>query len=136
MAGYWLMKSEPEVYSWDNLVADKRTPWDGVRNYQARNNIRAMRPGHLALFYHSGAERRVAGVMRVVSEPYPDPAADDPQWLVVDVAPQYTLKHPVTLADIKMESTLMEIALVKQSRLSVMPLDKKAFERIVAMGGR
>ena len=132
---YWLMKNEPADYGWDHLVADGQAEWDGVRNYQARNNIEAMRKGHLALFYHSGKEKQVVGVMRVVSDPYLDPTDEDDEWLCVDVEPEFRLKQPVTLAQIKQEEALQDILLIKQSRLSVMPLDKEAFARILDMGG-
>jgi len=131
---YWLVKSEPGTYSWANLTRDGRTVWDGVRNFQARNNLRAMRDGDLALFYHSGDERSVLGVARVASDPYPDPKAKD--WTVVDVRPDYALKTPVTLDTIKDETALKEMVLVRQSRLSVQPVRKPEFDAIVKMGGR
>jgi len=131
---YWLVKSEPGTYSWANLTRDGRTVWDGVRNFQARNNLRAMRDGDLALFYHSGDERSVLGVARVASDPYPDPKAKD--WTVVDVRPDYALKAPVTLDRIKDETALKEMVLVRQSRLSVQPVRKPEFDAIVKMGGR
>jgi len=131
---YWLVKSEPGTYSWDDLTRDGRTVWDGVRNFQARNNLRAMRDGDLALFYHSGDERSVLGVARVASDPYPDPKAKD--WTVVDVRPDYALKAPVTLDRIKDETALKEMVLVRQSRLSVQPVRKPEFDAIVKMGGR
>ena len=131
---YWLVKSEPGTYSWADLTRDGRTVWDGVRNFQARNNLRAMRDGDLALFYHSGDERSVLGVARVASDPYPDPKAKD--WTVVDVQPDYALKAPVTLDRIKDETALKEMVLVRQSRLSVQPVRKPEFDAIVKMGGR
>lgn len=132
---YWLMKSEPEEYSWDDLIRDGSARWDGVRNFQARNNIAAMRKGDMALFYHSGKERLVAGVMRVASAPYRDPTADDDRWLAVDVTPGIQLPEPVTLAQIKAHANLKDIPLVKQARLSVMPLEEAAFKLILALGG-
>jgi len=133
---YWLVKSEPGTYSWDDLCRDGRTAWDGVRNFQARNNLRAMRPGDLALFYHSVNERRVAGVARVVSEAYPDPSAREGDWSVVDVEPAYALARAVTLDDVKADKELRDMVLVRQSRLSVQPVQKAEFDRIVKLGGR
>ncbi len=131
---YWLVKSEPGTYSWADLVRDGRTVWDGVRNFQARNNLRAMHSGDLALFYHSGDERSVLGVARIASDPYPDPKAKD--WTVVDVQPDYGLKAPVTLDRIKEATALNEMVLVRQSRLSVQPVRKPEFDAIVKLGGR
>jgi predicted RNA-binding protein with PUA-like domain len=131
---YWLVKSEPGTYSWADLVRDGRTVWDGVRNFQARNNLRAMHSGDLALFYHSGDERSVLGVARIASDPYPDPKAKD--WTVVDVQPDYALKAPLTLDRIKQETALKEMVLVRQSRLSVQPVRKPEFDAIVKLGGR
>lgn len=131
---YWLLKSESGTYSWDDLRRDTRTVWDGVRNFQARNNLRAMKPGDLALFYHSGDERSVLGVARIASEPYPDPKA--PDWTVVDVEPAYALKAPISLDDIKQQKAFAEMVLVKQSRLSVQPVRKAEFDALVKIGGR
>lgn len=131
---YWLIKSEPGTYAWADLVRDRRTVWDGVRNFQARNNLRAMQAGDLALFYHSVNERSVAGVVRIASVPYPDPRA--PDWTVVDVEPAYALEVPVALERIKQERSLREMVLLKQSRLSVQPVRKNEFDAIVALGGR
>lgn len=133
---HWLIKSEPGTYSWDDLVRDGKTRWDGVRNFQARNHIRAMRPGDLALFYHSGDERSIAGVARVLSAPHPDPTAADGDWSAVDVEPAYALRDPVTLARIKQERSLRGMVLLKQSRLSVQPVEPDEFAAIVALGGR
>lgn len=133
---YWLVKSEPGTYSWDDLCRDRRTHWDGVRNFQARNNLRAMRPKDLALFYHSVNERNVVGVARVVSEPYPDPSAKGGDWTVVDLQPAYPLAKPVNLEDVKSDTSLSEMILLRQSRLSVQPVQKSEFDRIVKMGGR
>ncbi len=132
---YWLAKSEPFKYSWDDLVKDGSTYWDGVRNAQARNNLAAMKKGDLVLYYHSNEGKEVVGVARVTREAYPDPTTDDERWVVVDVVPHSPLPSPVTLADIKADAKLRDIALVKQSRLSVMPIDKPAFDRIVKKGG-
>ena len=131
---YWLLKSEPGTYGWDDLRRDGRTVWDGVRNFQARKNLRAMAPGDLALFYHSGDARSVVGVAKIVSEPYPDPKAED--WTVVDIAPEHGLKEDVTLERIKGEKALAEMVLVRQSRLSVQPVRKAEFDAIVKLGGR
>lgn len=135
---YWLVKQEPTKYSFDQLVADGRTMWDGVRNHQARNNLAAMRAGDRVLFYHSVVGTAVVGVCEVVREAYPDPTAKEParqgQWVAVDLAPVRKLKRPVTLEEIKADATLRGIPLVRQSRLSVMPLEKPAFDAIVKRG--
>ena len=131
---YWLMKSEPVKYSWDRFVSDGPTTWDGVRNAQARNHLQAMRVGDLALYYHSNDGREVVGVARVTKASYPDPTSDDPRWVVVDLAPVQAMAEPVTLARIKADAALREIPLVKQSRLSVMPLERGAFDRILTLG--
>ncbi len=130
---HWLLKSEPDAYSWDDLVRQKRGVWDGVRNFQARNNLRAMKVGDLALFYHSVSERRVVGVARVVREAYPDPTAKDGDWSVVEVAPHQVLAFPVTLDAIKADPLLREMAIVRQSRLSVAPVTKQQFDRVLAL---
>lgn len=132
MTNFWLMKSEPDVFSWDNLVARKTAPWDDVRNYQARNNMKAMRQGDLVFFYHSNVGREIVGVLQVVREHYPDPA--DPRFVLVDVAPIQKFKTPVTLATIKAHSKLQNIALIKQSRLSVMPITHDEWDVICALG--
>lgn len=131
---YWLVKSEPFEYAWGDLVRDGSTYWDGVRSAQARNNLRAMRVGDLALYYHSNVGREVVGVARVARSAYRDPTTDDDRWVVVDVVPVQPLAEPVSLAQIKGDSRLAEIPLVKQSRLSVMPIEKPAFERILKLG--
>jgi len=132
--GHWLVKSEPFKYSWDQLVKDGSTFWDGVRNAQARNNLAAMRKGDRVLYYHSNEGKEVVGVAKVTRTAYPDPTSDDERWVVVDLAPERPLARPVTLAEIKADPELGDIPLVKQSRLSVMPIPKAAFDRIVAMG--
>jgi predicted RNA-binding protein with PUA-like domain len=129
----WLVKSDPESYGWDELVKEGGTRWDGVRNAEARNSLAAMRPGELALFYHSGADKAVVGIAKVESAAYPEPGADDPRWLAVDLAPLGKLARPVTLAEIKAERSLAKLKLVTHSRLSVMPVDAPAFERILAL---
>ena len=134
-ARHWLAKSEPFKYSWDDFVKDGSTYWDGVRNAQARNNLAAMKKGDLVLYYHSNEGKEVVGVAKVSREAYPDPTTDDERWVVVDLAPVKPLIHPVTLAEIKADAALAEIALVKQSRLSVMPIQKRAFDRILKKGG-
>lgn len=132
---HWLAKSEPFKYSWDDFVKDGSTYWDGVRNAQARNNLAAMKRGDLVLYYHSNEGKEVVGVAKVTREAYQDPTTDDTRWVVVDLVPVKPLKQPVSLADIKADPALAEIPLIKQSRLSVMPLDKRAFDRIVKKGG-
>jgi predicted RNA-binding protein with PUA-like domain len=131
---HWLVKSEPFKYSWDQFLKDKRTFWDGVRNYQARNNLLAMRKGDQVLFYHSNEGLAVVGVARVVREAYQDPTTEDERWVAVDIEPVETLKTPVTLEEIKQEKRLQNIALVRQGRLSVMPLTKEEFTVIVNKG--
>ncbi|MEE3330955.1 MAG: EVE domain-containing protein [Myxococcota bacterium] len=131
---YWLMKSEPFKYSWDQLVEDKSTYWDGVRNYEARNNLAAMKKGDLALYYHSNEGKEVVGVARVKKTAYPDPTTDDDRWVVVDVAPVVKLKEPVTLAKIKADPKLAEMSLVKRSRLSVVPVERVEFNHVLKLG--
>jgi len=131
---FWLVKSEPSTYSWDQFVAEKGTFWSGVRNPMARNNLAAMKKGDAVLFYHSGEGKEVVGIATVTRESYPDPSADDPKWLVVDLAPVKPLAQPVTLGAIKAEKSLAEIALVRMPRLSVAPLARAAFEKILALG--
>ncbi|SOD14801.1 EVE domain-containing protein [Pedobacter xixiisoli] len=131
---YWLVKSEPFKYSWDKFNEDGRTFWDGVRNYQARNNLKAMKEGDLVLFYHSNEGKHVVGVAKVVKEFYQDPTTPDPNWVVVDLAPVEPLKSPVTLEQIKAEESLKDISLVRQGRLSVMPLKATEFDKILEMG--
>jgi predicted RNA-binding protein with PUA-like domain len=131
---HWLIKSEPGTYSWNDLVRDRKTRWDGVRNFQARNNIRAMQPGDLALFYHSGDERSIPGAARVTSAPYPDPTAREGDWSAVDVEPAFALREPVNLERIKTERALAGMALLRQSRLSVQPVGKDEFDTIVRIG--
>jgi predicted RNA-binding protein with PUA-like domain len=131
---YWLVKSEPFKYSWEKFNQDGRTFWDGVRNYQARNNLKTMKEGDLVLFYHSNEGMCVVGVAKVVKEFYQDPTTDDTNWVVVDLAPVETLKNPVTLNQIKNDDRLKDIALVRQGRLSVMPLKVAEFDRIIELG--
>jgi len=131
---YWLVKSEPFKYSWEKFNQDGHTFWDGVRNYQARNNLREMRVGDLVLFYHSNEGKAVVGIARVVKESYQDPTTDDTNWVVVDLEPVETLKNPVTLETIKADPRLQNIGLVKQGRLSVMGMKVEEFDRIVELG--
>ena len=131
---YWLVKSEPFKYSWDQLVKDGSTYWDGVRNYEARNNLRAMKKGDLALYYHSNEGKEVVGVAKVTREAYPDPTTKDDAWVVVDVAPLKALSRPVPLSEIKTEPALSEMALLRRSRLSVVPVAKPEFDRVLRMG--
>jgi predicted RNA-binding protein with PUA-like domain len=132
---HWLVKQEPEDYSWAMLVKDGRTAWTGVRNFQARNNLRAMKKGDLVLFYHSVTEKAVVGIARVAKEAYPDPTATEGDWSCVDVVPVKQLKEPVELNTIKADKVLAQIPLVRQGRLSVMPLTKSQFERMLKLGG-
>jgi predicted RNA-binding protein with PUA-like domain len=131
---YWLVKSEPEKYSWEKFNKEGRTFWDGVRNYQARNNLREMKTGDLVLFYHSNEGKEVVGIAKVVKEFYQDPTTDDKNWVVVDLSPVESLKNPVTLEKIKADEQLKNIHLVKQGRLSVMGLRHEEFDRIVELG--
>lgn len=133
---YWLVKQEPEDYSWADFVRDGRTAWTGVRNYAARLHLRGMQPGDSVLFYHSGDEKSVVGLARVARPAYADPtAAAEEGWVAVDLEPVAPLRQPVTLAQIKAEPALKEIALVRQSRLSVMPLRAAEFNRLRKLGG-
>jgi len=132
---YWLVKSEPFKYSWEDLVKDGWTYWDGVRNYEARNNIRAMATGDQLLFYHSNEDRAVVGIAEVIREHYQDPTTDDDRWSVVDIKPLQALSAPVTLAEIKREPRLSNMQLVTRGRLSVSPVTADEFGVIVAMGG-
>lgn len=130
---YFLVKSEPETYSWQQFEKDRETMWEGVRNFAARKNLRSMKKGDLVLFYHSGNHKAVMGIASVVKEAYQDPTTPE-DWSVVNLAVEKPLKKPVTLAQIKAEKKLQNIYLVRQGRLSVMPLRKEEFELIVRMG--
>lgn len=130
---YWLVKSEPSTYSWSDLVRDKKTCWDGVRNFMARNFLRSMKKGDQVLFYHSGTDKAVMGIAKVIKEHYPDPTTNEGQWVAVDIQPVSALKRPVTLAQIKADSRLSQLYLVRQGRLSVMPLKKEEFDIIVSL---
>jgi len=131
----WLIKSEPGKYSWEMLVHDRRTFWDGVRNYQARNNLQAMKKGDLCLFYHSVTGKEIVGVAKVVRSAYQDPTTSDDRWVVVDVAPGRAMKTPVTLADLKADPQTCEMALIRQSRLSVSPVTEEEYKAVLEMGG-
>src|SRR6267378_2078151 len=122
LSGYWLVKQEPEAYSWDDLVSDRGTEWTGVRNFQARNSLRQMKVGDRVLFYHSGEQKAVVGIAQVAKAAYPDPSADEAQWVAVDVKPVKPLREPVPLAAVRVHPKLSNILLVRQSRLSVMPV--------------
>jgi predicted RNA-binding protein with PUA-like domain len=131
---YWLIKSEPEAYSWDNLENDQVGRWDGVRNYAARNNLKAMQIGDLCFFYHSVTGKAIVGVAKVVKEHYPDPSATDGgDWVCVEVAPEMKLKKPISLAQIKAEPRLAEMKLLKLSRLSVSPVTREEYDLILQL---
>ncbi|RZA01372.1 MAG: EVE domain-containing protein [Sphingobacteriaceae bacterium] len=130
---YWLVKSEPEKYSWEKFNKEGRTFWDGVRNYQARNNLREMKEGDLALFYHSNDGKEVVGIAKIVKEFYQDPTTEDPNWVVVELVPVESLKKPVTLAQIKADAQLKDIGLVRQGRLSVVGIKREEFDRILEL---
>jgi predicted RNA-binding protein with PUA-like domain len=130
---YWLIKSEPFKYSWQQFLKDKKTYWDGVRNYLARNNMRDMQKGDLALFYHSNEGLEIVGIAQVVKEAYQDPTTEEKAWVVVDFKPFKTLKKPVTLVDIKAEPLLQEMDLIKLMRLSVGKVKDFEFEKIMEM---
>jgi predicted RNA-binding protein with PUA-like domain len=134
MKNHWLLKSEPFKYSYDQLLKDGVTYWDGVRNFQARNNLRAMKEGDLALFYHSNEGKEIVAIAKIVKEAYQDPTSDDTNWVVVDVAPYFKLAKPVTLEIIKQNPILKNMALVKQSRLSVMPVLEEEFDEVLRLG--
>lgn len=130
---YWLIKSEPFKYAWDQFVADGSTFWDGVRNYGARNNLRSMKKGDLAFFYHSNEGLEIVGIAKVVKESYQDPTTDETAWVVVDFKPHKKLKKPVTLAAIKATPSLSNMALIRLGRLSVQPVLEEEWEIIMAM---
>jgi predicted RNA-binding protein with PUA-like domain len=134
MKTFWLVKQEPSSYSWSDLVAEGKTSWTGVRNFAARNNLRKMRKDDPVLFYHSGEEKAVVGIAKVVRTAYPDTTAKEGDWSTVDLASVKPLARPVTLREIKGNSRLKGIPLVRQSRLSVMPLGEPEFHEIVNMG--
>ena len=133
---YWLVKQEPEAYAWATFVKEGGTAWTGVRNFQARNNLRAMKQGDQVLYYHSGTDRQVVGCARVEREGYPDPTAEEGDWSCVDLAPVKVLKQPVSLEAIKTDSILKSMPLLRQSRLSVVPLTREHFDRILQLGSQ
>lgn len=133
MKNFWLVKQEPEAYSWSDFTADKGTSWTGVRNYSARNHLRGMGKGDEVFFYHSGEEKAVVGIARVTRPAYPDPTAQEDDWSAVDLVPVRRLPQPVTLSAIKSDPRLKEMKLVRQSRLSVMPVASKEFRAILEM---
>jgi len=133
MKNYWLVKSEPNAYSWSDLVKEKKTSWTGVRNFTARNNLRSMRVGDEVLFYHSVSDKAVVGIAKVVRDAYPDPTAKEGDWSTVDLAPIKPLRHPVTLDQIKESRPLKNISLVRQSRLSVHSRTGAGFREILRL---
>jgi predicted RNA-binding protein with PUA-like domain len=130
---YWLVKSEPFKYSWDQFVKDKKAVWDGVRNYAARNNMRAMKKGDLVFFYHSNEGLEIVGIAKVIKEAYQDPTTEDTAWSVVEIVPFKALKHPVTLAQIKADKKLTDMQIIKMSRLSVSSVKLHEFDHILAL---
>lgn len=132
---YWLVKSEPVKYSWEKFVKDGKTMWDGVRNYAARNNLRAMQPGDHVFYYHSNEGLDIVGIAEVVKAAYQDPTTEDTNWVVVDLKPVKALPKPVTLADIKAEPALENMELVRISRLSVSAVTAAEYKKILKMGG-
>ena len=132
---YWLVKSEPFKYSWDQLVKDKKAVWDGVRNYAARNNLRAMKKGDHVLFYHSNEGLAIVGITEVVKEAYQDPTTEDTNWVVVELKPVKALPNPVTLTDMKADKSLADMQLVRLGRLSVSAVTDTEYKKIMKMGG-
>jgi predicted RNA-binding protein with PUA-like domain len=132
---YWLVKSEPGAWSWADQVRDGVTAWTGVRNYQASNFLKAMKLGDTCFFYHSVNEKRIVGIVEVVREAYPDPTSDDPRWVCPDLKAVAPVPHPVTLADIKADPRLADLPLIRQSRLSVMPIDDASWGIICGLAG-
>lgn len=131
---YWLVKSEPSAYSWEQFAADKSTAWTGIRNYAARNNLRSMKKGDLVLFYHSNIGLEIVGIAKVKKEHYQDPTTDNPNWLATDLTVFRKLKKPVSLSTIKQDKILKQMALVKISRLSVSPVTAEEFDRVLELG--
>ena len=135
MVNYWLVKSEPDAFSWDQQVANGVEPWTGVRNHSAKLNLKAMQKGDLAFFYHSNIGKQIVGVVQVAREAYPDPTAEGGDWVCVDMKAVRPMPKPVSLVDIKATPELADLALIRQSRLSVMPISKPHWDRICRMGG-
>src|SRR5438874_1173919 len=133
---YWLVKSEPESYSWSDLVKEGKTAWTGVRNFQARNNLRAMKKGDLVLFYHSVSDKQIVGIAKVATEAYADKTADEGDWSAVDLAPEKPLKRPIALDEIKVDAVLKTMALVRNSRISVIPVTEREWEHIVSLSSQ
>ena len=131
---FWLMKSEPYKYSWDDLKRDGSTYWDGVRNYGARNNLKAMKKEDLSFYYHSNEGKEIVGISKVIKEFYQDPTTDDDRWVVVEIEPVKDMKTPVSLAMVKADAALADMALVKQARLSVQPVTRSEFKRVLSLG--
>jgi predicted RNA-binding protein with PUA-like domain len=131
---YWLIKSEPSVYSWEQLLKDKKTCWEGVRNYAARNNLRDMKKGDLALYYHSNEGQEIVGIAKIVKEHYQDPGTNDPAWLAVDIAPNKSLKTAVSLKDLKADPFFKNMDLIRLGRLSVGKVSPAEFEKICVLG--
>lgn len=128
---YWLVKTEPDTYAWSTLTKEKKGVWDGVRNFQARSNMKAMKKGDLVFFYHTGEEKAIVGIAKVVTEAYPEPK--DKDWVAVDLTPEKPLKRPIALAEVKADKKLSDMVLVRVSRLSVQPVKAEEFEYIVAL---
>ena len=131
---YWLVKQEPETFSWDDFAAAGQTDWTGVRNFQARNNLKVMKVGDRAIYYHSGKEKAAIGVAEVVKAAYPDPTAKDGDWVAVDIKPVSRFARPVPLAEMRADSELSGLTLLRQTQLSVMPVSKQEFDRLVKLG--
>jgi predicted RNA-binding protein with PUA-like domain len=136
MAQHWILKTEPSTYGWSDLVRDRRTRWDGVSNAVALKHLRSMHEGDDALVYHTGDEKSIVGLARVASEPYPDPAADDPRLVAVDIEAVRPLTRQVSLAEIKADPAFAELALVRLSRLSVIPVSEVHWKRLMSMAGK
>jgi predicted RNA-binding protein with PUA-like domain len=134
MNQFWLVKQEPSAYSWTNLLKDKTTAWTGVRNFQARNNLKKMQKNDFVLFYHSTNEKCVVGIAQVIKEAYSDPTSDEDGWVAVDISAHLPMKTPVSLATIKKDPVLKTVPLIHQSRLSVMSLQPREFKRILTLG--
>ena len=131
---HWLLKTEPTTFSWSDLLRDKKATWDGVRNFQARKNLRELKKGDRAFIYHTGDEKAIIGISTITKEGYPEPNA--PDWVAVDLAPEKALKNPVTLARIKQDKSLQKMVLVRAARLSVQPVTKEEFDRIVELSDK
>ena len=131
---YWLLKTEPDTFSWHDLVRDKKAVWDGIRNFQARKYLKEIKKGDLALIYHTGEEKAIVGISKVTREGYPE--LKDPAWIAVDLAPEKALKNPVSLARVKADKSLQKMVLVRASRLSVQPVNKDEYEYILGLSSK